>query len=125
MSFPHVRQDGTFDIVLEFSSDRPVERDVVDDWLASWLQANDPWERNWIGAGGEVVKVDRLRYADAFVAAPRIISVAASAISIELIGWGASAYWKDWMVRLIEEAIKDLELKFDRAVDSDPPPSEA
>ena len=121
MTFPHVRQDGTFSVRLEFCSDRSADRHIINEWLASWLRANDPWERTWKGAGGEVVQVDRLHFADAFLASPRCVSATSSYVSIELIGRGSSAYWKDWMVRIIEGVVSDLGFNFIRAVDADSP----
>jgi hypothetical protein len=117
MVFPLLRQDGTFDIRLDFFLEHPVERDAVNQWLASWVQRNDPWEREWRGAGGEVVQIDCLRFFDSFLTVPQCISIYASCVSIRLNGRGSDAFWKDWMVRLIEEIVGDLCIRFDRATD--------
>jgi hypothetical protein len=123
MTFPRVRKDGTFTTRLEFASSRVFDRHAIDDWLASWIQANDPWERSWRGAGGRVVQVERLRFGDAFPEPPRCSEVTPSSVSIELTGRPARAYyWKDWMVRMIEGAVGELGLRFVRAVDADSAP---
>jgi hypothetical protein len=118
MVFPNLKEDGTFDIRLEFFPEVFVEKDAVNRWITSWLQENDPWVRRWRGAGDEVAKTDRLRFLDSFVTAPRCVGASSSSVLIRLTGRGSDAYWKDWMVRMIEEITNDLGLRFDRATDN-------
>jgi hypothetical protein len=91
--------------------------EAVTKWIAAWIRANDPWKRKWRGAEGNVVQVETLRYNDSFTALPKCGSAATSGVAIELTGRSQSAYWKDWMVRMIEGAESDLGLRFVRAVD--------
>jgi hypothetical protein len=122
MTFPHVRPDGTFTIRIDFASSRALDEKAVDDWLASWVQANDPWERTWRGAGRRIVQVERLRFGDAFPEPPKCAEVTTSSVSIELTGRATRAYyWKDWMARMIDDAVRELGLEFVRAVDADSP----
>lgn len=100
MTFPHVHEDGTFTISREFTFNRPLDRATVDEWLASWVQANDPWERNWCGAGGGIESF-RLSFciSGCFPQTTEVRRGHCSSVAREFPGRAARAYyWIDWMV---------------------------
>ncbi len=125
--FPHRKDDGSFSIQLDFESQATVESGRVDDWLRQWLADNSPWIRLWRGAEGKVVKRDTMRFMDAFLREPKCILSKRGCVIIQLDGRSTDLFWKDWMVRMIEDVgAGELGLRFVRARNSVSPsePSE-
>ena len=118
--FPARRPDGTFSIELLLESDHPLDREAVEDWLTRWCSANREWVRKWHGPGHQIVKTDMLRLSDAFIRDPWLEALTGNAISFRLEGTAEAPFWKDWMVKLVEDATESFPgLEFERAKDVD------
>ena len=93
---------GTFRVRVSFvvSSVRD-----LDAWFANWLSAANPWKRNWQSGGSETEEV--LVWSDAYLGVPSIASQTLDGFELELQGRAGSEFWKDWLVRVIDDFCRD------------------
>lgn len=117
--FPKKRPDGSFSVELSFGMKGTLNSHRIAAWLADWSATNSEWVREWRGAAHAVVETDVLRWSDAYVRGPTITSITTEGIVIRLDARPDAPFWKDWMVRLIEDFVSEFpELKFEGAVES-------
>ncbi len=103
--FPALRSDGSFSLELIFHTEEAVDYARVVAWLSTWSTANYEWIREWRGAMHQVVKTDVLLWSRTFSRRPNVAVVTDDSVIIRLDVMPGAAFWKDWMVKLVEETV--------------------
>lgn len=103
-NFPRKRTDNTFSVDVVLEADMPAESLDAElaPWLREWSTRNKEWTRIW---EGQDVTTETLSFDRAFASPPRIVDAKGNRIVIRLDATASATeqFWKDWLVRLVEE----------------------
>lgn len=99
--FPKRREDGSFSLLIRFSTSDETIRGLVLAYLQAWVRANQTWVRIW---RSDSIEEERLEFGLEF---SENLSVEADArlktLTVVLEGKATARRWKDWAAFLVND----------------------
>ena len=98
-AFPKRRNDGTFEILISIEVSSKIPN--LKGWVTEWVRTASPWNRTWSSGFSERTEV--LAWNDAYETGPTIETNTDELVELKVRGRAAAPFWKDWMVRFVDE----------------------